>query len=98
MGDHEASRQGGYQIALSDKPERHHEIRDHERHAPREALSCERRVNKAVGITGERYEQMMHLAISLQGRGFRKGMSFAHANDEVLFIQDALNESRRHVV
>jgi hypothetical protein len=41
---------------------------------------------------------MLHLAISIQGRGGGERMSGAHGDDEVLFVEGSPVEARRDVV
>jgi hypothetical protein len=52
---------------------------------------------EAVGIACMRDHQMLHRAITIQGRRFRKRMSGAHRDDEILLVERSPVEACRGV-
>ena len=55
-------------------------------------------VDEAVSIACERDHQMLHLAVAIQRRRFRKRMSGAHRDDEIFLVERSPMEARRDVV
>ena len=94
----EPARQRGDQVGVGDDGKGEHEVRDGQRDPARPSLLGEDFVDEAVGIACVRDDEMLHLAIAIQGRRFRKRMSGAHRDDEVFFVKRSVMEARRDVV
>lgn len=98
MHGNEPPRQGRNEIGLGDDRKREHEVGNSQRNPSCPALLGQLFIHEAIRIATVRDHQMLHVAVSRQGRITRERMSKAHGNYKVFFVDAALFEARRDVI
>ena len=92
------SRQRGDHLGFGQHRKRENEIWHGQGHAPRQAFFREFNIHESGNITGMRNDEMLHLAVALEGRVALERMPLSNGDDELFLVELLFMETDRNIV
>ena len=91
-------RQGGDEVGFRYERQGHHEVRDSDDHASRQALLLQQRIDESVRIAALRDQEVVHRTKGVQRRATGERMTLAGGDDELVFVDFPRCEAGGHLV
>src|SRR6478672_1076743 len=91
-------RQRGDHLGFGQHRKGKNEVWHGQGHASRQAFFREFNVHESGNITGMRNDEMLHIAVALEGRVALEGMSLPEGDDELFLVELRLMETDRNIV